>query len=508
MSARVEPSVSFYRGVYAVGTLALVTACALGISWALRSGLWAAAALPLAVLALLLLAVRRRAAELHAYAHIPGPRPSFFVGNLPALMDRGHGGRDQALAALHAEYGPVVRIHLAWGHDAYVSLAYASANLHRKDLDSQRRADRTLLPTSLMGMPRGEQHRAHRLAMAPFFTVNAVKAGGHVLREVSGDYVDRWRANGGVGKGALQQDIHRWSAHCMSSYMFGAAWDTTTDLQRYFAALAEIEEQISFRAFHPFFVRWIFPLRSLAARAAYLYLYGFLGQVFARRAAPGCPHRRGGPADLLGEFVKLHANAGSPWSRRECVEEMMSLVLGGTDAMSYAIDQTLILLSRSPEVQAEARRRVAAARSAGEAAHEVPYVKHILYESFRLYPPVPFSAKVAHEGLVEEGLAVPPGATIMWAKNVVGRNAAIFPEPERFDPERFEQGHETAAAMLPFGAGPRHCIGNRLAEAQCVALLTEILENFNIEAIEGLDVTFRATVSISLSVLPVRLTPL
>lgn len=497
----------FYRSVYAVGCLGIVAACALGTAWAVQTGLWPAAALPLALLAALVLAVKRRSAEFRAYAHIPGPRPSFFVGNLPALMDRGHGGRDQTLTALHAEYGPVVRIHLAWGHGAYVSLAYASANLHRKDLDSQRRADRTLLPSSLMGMPRGEQHRAHRLAMAPFFTVNAVKAGGHVLREISGDYIDRWKADGGVGTAALQADIHRWSAHCMSSYMFGAAWDTTADLQRYFAALAEIEEQISFRAFHPFFVRWLFPLRGLAARAAYRYLYIFLGRVLARRAAPGCPHRRGGPADLLGEFVKLQANHASWWSHRECVEEMMSLVLGGTDAMSYALGQTLVLLSRSPTVQAEARRRIAAAQSAGEAAHEVPFIKHILYESFRLFPPVPFSAKVAHDGLVEENLAVPPGATVMWAKNVVGRNPAAFPEPERFDPERFDNGNESAA-MLPFGAGPRHCIGNRLAEAQCIALLTEILENFYVEAVEGLDVKFRATVSIAPSVVPVRLTPI
>ncbi len=53
----------------------------------------------------------------------------------------------------------------------------------------------------------------------------------------------------------------------------------------------------------------------------------------------------------------------------------------------------------------------------------------------------------------------------MWAKNVVGRNAAVFRDPKCFRPERFERsGLESVASMLPFGAGPRHCIGNLLAE--------------------------------------------
>jgi cytochrome P450 len=107
---------------------------------------------------------------------------------------------------------------------------------------------------------------------------------------------------------------------------------------------------------------------------------------------------------------------------------MMSVVLGGTDAMSYAMGQALVMLSRNPSVQAEARRCIEAARASdasGGATPEVPFVRNIFYETIRLFPPVPFSAKLAPEASTEMDVPIPAGATLMWAKSVVGKNAAV-----------------------------------------------------------------------------------
>src|SRR5262245_39731587 len=76
-------------------------------------GLWLLAAL--APVGLLALAAAHRLCELRRYAGIPGPQPSFFLGSLRSLLLHEHGARDRALVELHQKYGPVVKLHMAWG---------------------------------------------------------------------------------------------------------------------------------------------------------------------------------------------------------------------------------------------------------------------------------------------------------------------------------------------------------------------------------------------------------
>jgi hypothetical protein len=83
------------------------------------------------------------------------------------------------------------------------------------------------------------------------------------------------------------------------------------DLSRYLASIGELEEAISFRAFHPFFVRWLFPVRAARARAAYRYLFEYLESVMEqrlqRRERLGAEDER--PRDIIGRLVDLN------WSR-------------------------------------------------------------------------------------------------------------------------------------------------------------------------------------------------
>ncbi|NXY94799.1 cytochrome P450 [Streptomyces sp. BR123] len=486
---------SFYRFVYAAGSAVSILAVALG--------LWAGAnrSSPLilagtaAVFGLLLVIVTRRLREFRSRRHLPGPKPSFFLGNLGDLLAHGHGGRHEALHALHATYGPVVRLHLPWGTAPLVSLSYVSPNLHRKELDSLRRADGTVLSRSLMGMAGGSLHRSHRRVLSPALTTRSVTQRSDVLKGVSIRYVEKWKGAGERYDG-LQADLRDWSVNCLSEFLCGEDWEEPADLPRYHRALAAVEEEVSFRAFHPFFVRWIFPRRRRRVRAAYREVAAVLGAALHRRALrvpAGCP-AHGRPDDPLDRVSR------APWSAKDRVEEMMSLVLGGADPMSYVLSQALVMLSLDPHVQEKARKSAAA----GEDAQ--PYIRSIVHETLRLFPPVPFSAKFSTERAVEEhGMSIPPGTSIMWMKNEVGRNPDVFHEADRFDPDRFDAGSDTLNSFLPFGAGPRHCVGNRLAEQQCAVLIAAILKNFDIVPVENVQVHFHSTISVVPSAVPVRL---
>ncbi|MFG2231555.1 cytochrome P450 [Streptomyces sp. NPDC048723] len=501
-----RPLLSLYRAIYTAGVVGALLAATLvlwfGLSRPSRTAILVAAILA----ALLILVATRRLTGFHSLRHLPGPKPSFLLGNMGDLLADGHGGRHETLQALHDEFGPIVRLHSAWGSSPFVSLSYVSPNLHKKELDSHRRADRTVLARSLMGVEGGELHRSHRQVMSPALTHRSVAERAHVLRDVSTRYVDTWKHVDESYDG-LQSDLRDWSVHCLSAYLFGDDWDVQADLHEYHRALGAIEEEVSFRAFHPFFVRWIFPRRLRRVTAAYRQVAAVLGAVMSRReqrVPASCPaHQR--PDDLLNRVTQ------APWSSEDRVEEMMSLILGGADPMSYVLSQALVMLSLDTHVQEKARKSIEAASPDDGDLNRDPYVRNIVYETLRLFPPVPFSAKFTNERALEErGEKIPPGTVVMWMKNAVGKDPGVFREAGRFNPDRFSTDggeHDTINSFLPFGAGPRHCVGNRLAEQQCVVMLTEILRNFQIIPVQHIDVEFHSTISVVPSAVPVRLVP-
>lgn len=488
-----------------VGVSALALA---GLGLALRAGSWPLAIASAAVLAGLGVAVLVRLREFAAHRHLPGPRPSLLLGNLDALLMHGHGARDRALADLHARHGPLVRLHLAWGSAPFVSFAAVPDALHRKDLDSNRSADRRLLASSLMGMAMGERHSLHRQKLMPRFAGAAVAAALPRIREITAGYVATWRT-GRTRHGDLQQDIHHWSVTCLGTYLCGEDWDGEGDMRRYSDALLAIEESISVMAFHPPFVRWPLAGGVRRARAAYRALFEFFADVMARRERRlAMRPRTGEPTDVLGVLVELKATAAAQWSQVACVEELISLVLGGTDAMSYTAAQALVLLSRDPAIQAEARREIEASPvPEDDPTFRSSLVMHVLRETLRLFPAVPFSSKVSTGFVDAMGAEIPAGTNMMWMKTVVGRNPDLFSDPGRFDPRRYLDGGQSIARAMPFGAGARHCIGKVLAEHQCAALLTAVLRELRVEPRDDVKVEYRATVSVVPTSVPVALVP-
>lgn len=498
-----------YGAAVAVALLGPVLAVAGIVSF---PGLWLLAAL--APVGLLTLGAAHRLREFRRYAGIPGPRPSFFLGSLRRLLLHEHGARDRALVELHQTYGPVVKLHMAWGCTPFVSVSFAPKDLGRNDMDSNRVADRTVLSRSLMGLKRGERHTAHRQQMAPHFAPRAVLQGASRLEEVSSLYIRAWKAGESL-HGTLKADLHHWSANSLGFFFCGAEWERRTDLSPYLKAIGTLEEAISVRAFHPFFVRWLFPVQAMRARAAYRYLARHLGAALQRRlrAQPGVDEA--GPRDVLGTLARLQFEPSreARWSREECVEELISLVAGGTDAMSYTLAQAFYLLSRNPQVQEEARARLLQAADTGKCPVD-PFVLNIIHETMRLFPAVPFSSKISETRPIEvAGVTVPARTNVLWMKTAVGLNEALFADARRFNPNRFAAGTggerpaESISSAMPFGAGARHCVGRHMAEYLCTRFLSAVLREFELIPVHEVPVSFSATVSMTPSAVPVRLVP-
>ncbi len=228
---------------------------------------------------------------------------------------------------------------------------------------------------------------------------------------------------------------------------------------------------------------WIPTKGNLRARRAVAKLDEILRTItLARRASAGCGD------DLLSVMIAaVDEEGGARMSDRQLRDEMMTLFLAGHETTANALTWTWYLLAQHPEVEAklwEEVDRVLAGRgpTAADLAN-LPYTDWIVRESMRLYPPAPLFAREPIEDVEIGGYRVKKGSLIVVNSYAVHRDARFFPDPERCDPERFAPGREENIprfAYLPFGGGPRVCIGNGFATMEARLVLTTIAQRWKL----------------------------
>ena len=195
-------------------------------------------------------------------------------------------------------------------------------------------------------------------------------------------------------------------------------------------------------------------------------------------------------------------------STRDCVVHLSTNVFAGSDTTAIALRAILYFLMRNPETmrklqdevdQADADRRISDPVSDKE-ARDLPYLNAVEKEAMRLHPSV---------GLLLERHVPPEGATIcgkfMPAGTIVGVNPwvtqhdpEVFPEPEKFKPERWlDASPDQLAAMersfFSFGAGSRACIGRYISLIEMRKIIPQLVRNFDIEMVDGVTAEWKVT---------------
>jgi cytochrome P450 len=203
--------------------------------------------------------------------------------------------------------------------------------------------------------------------------------------------------------------------------------------------------------------------------------------------------------DLLSLLLAARDEDGSAMSDKQVRDEAMTLFLAGHETTANALVWALYLLARHPDVRARAEEEVARLGRRDrpltmEDLKSLPYVLATVKETMRLYPPAYI---IGRRALKEVTVAGPrPGERVRIGKNkvvfvnVLGihRRPDLFPDPETFDPVRFLGDREKElprCAYLPFGAGPRICIGNHFALMEAHLLLATIVGGARLDLLPG-----------------------
>ncbi len=215
--------------------------------------------------------------------------------------------------------------------------------------------------------------------------------------------------------------------------------------------------------------------------------------------------------DLLGMLLSTEDEEAGDWpdsgrmSDQQLRNECVTLFAAGHETTAVSMAWTLYLLARHPDVLARLRQECQTALGdartpSPEVFRALPYTLQVVQESLRLYPPAWIMSRLALGDDHIGPYTIPSGTTVMVCPYLLHRDPTNWPDPERFDPERFAPGGQKdqlhSYAYLPFGGGPRLCIGNQFALMEMQILLAMLVHNFTIKSASDLPITPRPLITL------------
>jgi cytochrome P450 len=197
--------------------------------------------------------------------------------------------------------------------------------------------------------------------------------------------------------------------------------------------------------------------------------------------------------DLLSLLIRANdPDTGQPMSEIDVRDNILAFVMAGHETTALALTWTCYLLSLHPEVEERVRSEIAAVtgRTAvrGEHIESLRYTQQVVQEVMRLYPPVPLMVREARRVLRLGKEVIAPGTFIYVPIYAVHRHEEFWEQPDLFDPDRFAPERVKARdryVYLPFGAGPRTCIGMSFAQMEATAVMAVLLSSLQLRLRPG-----------------------
>lgn len=212
--------------------------------------------------------------------------------------------------------------------------------------------------------------------------------------------------------------------------------------------------------------------------------------------------------DLLAALLAARDDNGNGLTDTEICDQVITFFLGGTETTATTLSWALLLLDEHPEaaerLQAEADSVLGNRRAGYGDLTDLAYTGHVVTETLRLRGPIWFPTRVTTQDTELAGHLLPAGTTVIWSPYLVHHRPDLYPEPSRFDPDRWDpaaEHHVPREAIIPFGAGARKCIADNFAMLQATLTLATIATRWRLHACSDQD----TRIAMSLMLRPRRL---
>lgn len=321
----------------------------------------------------------------------------------------------------------------------------------------------------------GDFHRAQRRLIAPKFSRKDIATYGESMARHADLLVDGWAPGRTLD---VHAEMTRLTLAIATETMFSTSSEeyARPASAAVHAATDYISGEVGRLLHLP--VTWPLP-RNRRMQQAVQALDAIVFEIIRQRRA-----RPGEHDDILQRLLDARdEDDGRGMDDQQVRDEVMTLFVAGHETTANALTWSLDLLARHPEVQQALRQEVRAVcgdRLPGLAdLPRLGLAERIFKESMRLYPPAYMVGRESLEPVEVGGHALPAGVTVLVSIYGLHRRPDLWPEPERFDPERFTEEAEEArprGCHLPFGDGPRVCIGNHFALMEAQLVLARVVQ--------------------------------
>lgn len=391
---------------------------------------------------------------------------------------------------------PIVAAESALGRITVVSdpeairyILVDNAGNYRKD-DVQRRILAPALGNGLV-TAEGEEWKLQRRTLAPLFAARHVTSFFPAVARAGERVVRRWRRHEGrVIDVSLEMTRVTLDVLEQTVFTHGVRRDPDAlgrAITRYFEALGPVDPLDLFG-----FPDWLPRIGRLRARPAVRFFEETVDELIAARRAL-IARGEAPPSDLL----TLLLEAADPETGQGLGEVGMraniaTFIGAGHETTANALSWSLYLLSQAPDMRERVEREVDRVAGDRPLAHDdlagLVFTRAVVDEALRLYPPAPLITRAAIAEDRIRQFKIPKGSMVAIAPWVLHRHRRLWDEPDAFDPGRFMPERRTAIdrfAYLPFGAGPRVCIGASFALQEAVTVLASIVRAARLDLAEG-----------------------
>jgi cytochrome P450 len=407
--------------------------------------------------------------------------------------------RDNSLATYRAEAytAEILERRLFWKRTFFVNepnsikhiLLDNAANYHKTEITR-----RLLEPGLGRGLltSEGETWRRHRRIMAPAFDHRSIVGYAPIMTDIAERLLAEWD---GLPAGAeldVAAAMMHATLHIISRTMFSSDSDQIVDIvergvERYQAevrpGLADLLELPA----------WLSRLGSAHRPER---IFSEFDRAIDRLLAARERSRDGQPKDLLARLLAARdEETGGGMSAEEVRNQVVTIFMAGHETTALALTWTWYLLSQHPEAEAKLHAELEATLGARAPRHDdlprLVYTRMVLEEAMRLYPPAHTLSRTAMANDEVLGRLIPKGSQILIVPWLLHRNPRLWQDPDRFDPERFAPERAASRhrfAYIPFGAGPRICIGSAFAMAEAMLIVATVAQRYRLRLKPGFPV--------------------
>lgn len=324
----------------------------------------------------------------------------------------------------------------------------------------------------------GKLWRWQRRAMAPMFRHAEILRYVPAMAEAAGETIARWRQSAPGSLQPVDRDMTEITFAIIARTMLIGGLPAEAEIikRETEQALSRISWEIAFGILGV--PQWMPHPATFQLYRSGRRLRGAVGRIIARRLAEGAEGD-----DLLVRLVAARdPDSGEPMDHDRLINNLLTLLEAGHETTARGLTWTLYLLARAPEWQDKVRREVTDLAGAGDIRSEhlqsLVLTQQVIKEAMRLYPPAPVMQRVATGVITLQGENFPAGSIFVIPIYCIHRHRRLWSDPDSFDPMRFTPEHDASyprGQFMPFGAGPRICLGATFAMAEATVVLASLV---------------------------------